>query len=89
MKMHNLDRLFFMPFHEVYLLDMKFIYSGVTVELTWLLFLNILPFNFFPTSNKSLRFRRFRRSYVNCYIVVPTSHCHGCTALPFLLDERC
>ena len=36
----------------------------VTVELTCLLFLNILPFNFVPTPNKSLRFTRFRKSYV-------------------------
>ena len=34
----------------------------VTVELIWLLFLNILSFNFVPTPNKSLRFTRFRRS---------------------------
>ena len=36
----------------------------VTVELTWLLFLNMLSFNFVPTLNKSLRFTRFRKSYV-------------------------
>ena len=57
----------------------------VTVELTWLLFLNILSFNFFSTSNKSLRFRRFRRSYINCHVVFPTKHCQSCTALPFFL----
>ena len=34
----------------------------VTVELIWLLFLNILSFNFVPTPKKSLRFTRFRRS---------------------------
>ena len=62
---------------------------GVTVESTWLLFLNILSLNFFPTPNKSLRFRRFRRSYVNFHVVVRTNPCHGCTALPFLLDVRC
>ena len=40
----------------------------VTVELIWL-FLNILCFNFVLTLNKSLRFTRFGRSYVNrnCY----------------------
>ena len=40
-----------------------------TVELIWLLFLNILSFNFVPTPNRSLRFRRFRRNYVKppCY----------------------
>ena len=37
----------------------------VIVELIWLLFLNIFSFNFVPTLNKSLRFIRFRRSYVN------------------------
>ena len=36
----------------------------VTLELTWLLFLNMLSFNFVPTPNKSLRFTRFRKSYV-------------------------
>ena len=36
----------------------------VTVELTWLLFLNMLSFNFVPTPNKSLRFTRYRKSYV-------------------------
>ena len=67
----------------------KTYFLGVTVELTWLLYLNILSFNFFPMSNKSLRFRRFRRSYVNCHIVDPTNHCYGCIALPFLLDVFC
>ena len=42
----------------------------VTVELIWL-FLNMLSFNFVPTLNKSLRFMRFRRSYVNLPAVVP------------------
>ena len=36
----------------------------VAVELTWLLFLNMLSFNLVPTLNKSLRFTRFRKSYV-------------------------
>ena len=42
----------------------------VTVELTWLLLLNILSFNFVPTLNKFLSFTRFRRSYVNHPAVV-------------------
>ena len=45
----------------------------VTVELIWLLFLNILSFNFVQTPNKSLMFRRFRRSYVNHLVVAPTT----------------
>ena len=61
----------------------------VTVVLIWLLFLNILSFNFFPTSSRSLKFRRFRTSYVNCHVVVPTNHYQSCPALLFLLDVRC
>ena len=53
----------------------------VTVELIWLLFLNIFFFNFVPTPNKSLRFTRFRRSYVNCTAVALTNHCQSYTAL--------
>ena len=37
----------------------------VTVKLIWLLFLNILPFNFVPMPNKSVMLIRFRISYVN------------------------
>ena len=59
----------------------------VTVELNWLLFLNILFFNFFPTPNKSPGFRRFRRSYVNLTAVVLTNHCQSYTA--FYLDVCC
>ena len=59
----------------------------VTVELIWLLVLNIFSFNFVPTPNKSLRFMRFRRSYVNRLAVVLTNHCQSYTA--FLLDVRC
>ena len=44
----------------------------VTVDLIWLLFLNILSFNFVPTPRKSLWFTRFRRSYVNRLVVVLT-----------------
>ena len=56
----------------------------VTVDLIWLLFLNILSFNFVPTPRKSLRFTRFRRSYVNRPLVVLTNHCQSDTA--FLID---
>ena len=35
----------------------------VTGELTWLLFLNILSFNYVQTTNKSLRIGKFKRSY--------------------------
>ena len=59
----------------------------VTVNLTWLLFLNILSFNFATTLIKSLRLTRFIRSYVNRPAVVLTNHCQSYTA--FLLDVRC
>ena len=39
----------------------------VTVELIWLLLLNILSFKFVPTPNKSLRFRRFRRNHCQSF----------------------
>ena len=55
----------------------------VTVDLIWLLFLNILSFNFVATPRKFLRFVRFRRSYVNH----PTNHLQSYTA--FLLDVCC
>ena len=58
----------------------------VTVELIWW-FLNILFFNFVPTPNKSLRFTRFRRNYVNRTAVVLTNHCQSYTS--FLFDVRC
>ena len=45
----------------------------VTVALIWLLFLNILSFNFVQMPNKSLRFRRFSRSYVNHPVVASTT----------------
>ena len=57
-----------------------------TVDLIWLLFLNILSFNFVATPRKSLRFTRFIRSYVNDPAVVLTNHCQSYTA--FLLDVR-
>ena len=56
------------------------------MELIWLLLL-IFFFNFVPTSNKSLKFTRFRRSYVNRTAVVLTNHCQSFTA--FLLDVGC
>ena len=59
----------------------------VTLELIWLLFLNIISFNFAPTQRKSFRFTRFRRTYVNCPVIVLTSHCQSCTV--FLLDVCC
>ena len=55
----------------------------VIMELIWLLFLNTLSFNFVPTPRKSLRFTRFRRSYVNHPVVVLTNYCQSYTA--FLL----
>ena len=42
----------------------------VTVELTWLLFWNILSFNFVPKLSKTLTFTRFRKIYVNRPTVV-------------------
>ena len=59
----------------------------VTVDLIWLLFFNILSFNFVTTPRKPLRFTRFIRSYVNRPAVVLTNHCQSYTA--FLLDVRC
>ena len=59
----------------------------VTVNLTWLLFLNILSFNFATTLIKSLKVTRFIRSYVNRPTVVLTNQCQSYTA--FLLYVRC
>ena len=59
----------------------------VTVDLIWLLFLNILSSNFVVTPRKFLRFTRFIRSYVNRPVVILTNHCQSYTA--FLLDVRC
>ena len=59
----------------------------VTVDLIWLLFLNIISFfNFVATPIKSLRFTRFIRSYVNCPAVLLTNHCQSYTV--FLLNVR-
>ena len=59
----------------------------VTVELIWLFLLNILSLNFVQKPNKSLRLRKFRRSYVHRSVVVQTNHCQISTA--FLVDGRC
>ena len=59
----------------------------VTGELIWLLFLNILSFNFVPKPNTSFRLTRFKRSYVNRPAIVLTNHCQSYTS--FLLDVRC
>ena len=58
----------------------------VTVDFIWLLFLNILSFNFVATPRKFLRFTRVIRSYLNRPAVVLTSHYQSFTA--FLLDVR-
>ena len=58
----------------------------VTVELIWLFLLNIPSFNFVQTPNKSLRFRRFRRNYVNHPVKVSANHCQSFTA--FFFDVR-
>ena len=58
----------------------------LTVQLICLFFLNLCFFNFLLTPNKSLRLKRFRRSYVNCTAVVLINHCQCYTA--FLLDVR-
>ena len=59
----------------------------VTVELIWLLLFNIRSFNFVSTPIKSLRFTRFRKSYVNHPVLVLPNHCQSYTA--FLLDVCC
>ena len=59
----------------------------VTVDLIWLLFFNMLSFNFVATPKKFLRFTRFIRIYGNRPAVVVTNHCQSHTA--FLLDVRC
>ena len=56
----------------------------VTVEVIWLLFLNSLSFNFVLTTRKSLRFTRFRGSYVNRHAVVLTNYRQSYT--PFLVN---
>ena len=58
-----------------------------TVDLIWLLFLNILSFNFVAIPRKYLRFTWFIRTYVNHPAVVLTNHCQSYTA--FFLDGSC
>ena len=59
----------------------------VTIEFILLLFLHILCFNLVLTPRKSLRFTRFRITYVNRPAVVPTNLCQSYFA--FLLEVRC
>ena len=59
----------------------------VTVDLIWLLFLNILSFNFVATPRESLSFTRVIRSQVNRPAVVLTNYCQSYTS--FLLDVSC
>ena len=59
----------------------------VTVDLIWLLFLNILSFNFVATLRKSVRFTRFIRSHVDRPAVVLTNHCQIYTF--FSLVQSC
>ena len=59
----------------------------VTVDLIWLLFFNILSFNFVTTPRKPLRFTRFIRSYVNRPAVVLINRCQS--AIAFFLDVCC
>ena len=58
----------------------------VTVELNWLLLLNIPSLNFVPTLNKPVRLARFRISYVKRPAVILTSQT---SYTAFLLDLRC
>ena len=60
----------------------------VTVDLIWLLFLNILSFNFVATLRKSLRFTRIIRSYA----VVLTNNYQSyvyCSRLPCSIFLKC
>ena len=59
----------------------------VAVELIWLLCLNALSFNFVQTLNKSLRFRKFRRSNVHRSDIIQMNHYESCTT--FLLHVLC
>ena len=60
----------------------------VTDKLIWLLFLNILSFNYVQTTNKSLRFRKFRRSYTYTSLLSFKPATMICRLL-FLLDAHC
>ena len=57
---------------RVYSVD-KTHFLVVTMDLIWLLFLNILSFNFVATPRKFRRFTRFIRSHVNHPAVVLTN----------------
>ena len=59
----------------------------VTVRLIWFFFMNIFSLNFVTTPNKSLRFRKLRKSYIHRSFVVYTNHFK--LTLLFLLDVRC
>ena len=60
----------------------------VTGKLIWLLFLNILSFNYAQTTNKFLRFRKFRRSYMYTSLLSFKPTTMKCRLL-FLLDAHC
>ena len=60
----------------------------VTGELIWLLFLNILFFNYVQMLSKSHRFRKFRRNYVHLSVFVQPNHREMWIAF-FLLDRHC
>ena len=60
----------------------------VTGELIWLLFLNILSFNYVQTTNKSLRFRKFRRSYTYTSLLSFKPTTMKCRLI-LLLDAHC
>ena len=59
----------------------------LVVRTVWLWFFNIVSLNFASTPNKSLRFTRLRRSYINHPAVILANHCQSYTAS--LFDVRC
>ena len=67
----------------VHSVDKTHVLVVVTVELIWLLFLNIFILSTL-FQQRTLSFTRFRGSYVNRTAVVLTNHCQSYTA--FLLD---
>ena len=54
--------------------------SGCNSGTDFVVVLECIIFNFVPTLNKSLRFTRVRRNYVNRTAVVLTNHCQSYTA---------
>ena len=62
-----------------------YIYIG---ELFWLLFLNKLSFNYVQTTKKSLRFRKFRRSYTYTSLLSFKPTTMKCRLI-LLLDAHC